>query len=130
MGQNRISISPKQACVISVIIFSSLWSFCILFSNAKGNCSFFRSIARNFHQTIVKEIFSIKPKSQNCFTYPQSAKDATSEELFSQSDVYNTIEKKLLKYGLNLKDSPMLASGSIKRYFEKILYPKDPVSDL
>ena len=43
---------------------------------------------------------------------------------------FRNIEKKLLKYGLNLKNSPMLASGSIKRCFEKTLYLKDPVSDL
>jgi hypothetical protein len=88
-----------------ILILALLFSFFTsCFQMQKGIVTFSETSPETFTKLSLRKFLQSNPNPKIVLRVPQSAKDATTEESFSQSNVYNAIEKELLKSGFNVRD--------------------------
>lgn len=83
-------------------IFLILFTSC--FKVQKAIVTFSETSPDIYTKLSLRKFFQSNPNPKIVLRVPQSAKDATTEESFSHSNVYNAIEKELLKAGFNVRD--------------------------
>ena len=88
--------------ILILVLLFSFFTSCLQMQ--KGIVTFSEASPEVFTKLSLRKFFQSNPNPKIVLRVPQSAKDATSEEFFSQSDVYNAIEKELLKSGFNVRD--------------------------
>ncbi len=88
--------------ILILVLFFSLFSSC--FKVQRGIITFSETSPDIYTKLSLRKFFQSNPNPKIVLRVPQSAKDATTEESFSHSNVYNAIEKELLKSGFNVRD--------------------------
>ncbi len=69
-----------------------------------GVVQFSESPSEIFTKSSLKEYLRTNQNPKIVLRVPDSAKDATTEERYSKTEVYNSIEKELLKSGFDVRD--------------------------